>query len=180
MANAKKQTQIDKITAFLQKNPSFTLLKFDKTSHIALEGLRKQLKKNEAQVMVVKNTVLQKAINKMATTKENTHLREFQKKAKNVRENTAVVGFSHDWSKGMNAFNDFAKNDKTVTFKVGLLDQITYEGADLERIASLPSKNELVGKVLGSMKSPVAHFTNALKFNMQKIVYILNAKSKTA
>lgn len=178
MVNTDKQTQLDKINSFLQDFSNFTLLKFDKTTHTALEGLRKQLRKSDAKIMVVKNTVLQKAINKLSATKEKAYLRPLQKKAKNIRENTAVLGFGTDWSKGMNAFSQFTKNDKTVTFKVGLLDKVAYEEEDLVRISNLPGREVLVGRMLGSMKSPVAHFTNAIKFNMQKFVYILNAKAK--
>lgn len=178
MVSADKQTQLEKVTSFLQSTPSFTLLKFEKTTHTSLEGLRKQLKKNNAKVMVVKNTVLQKAINKLAATKDRAYLRDLQKETRNLRDNTALLGFGQDWSKAMNEFFTFSKNDKSISFKVGLIDKTTYGEEDLLRIAQLPGRDVLVAKMLGSMKSPVSHFTHALKFNMQKIVYILNAQSK--
>lgn len=180
MANADKQSQLENITSFLDKAESFTLLKFEKTTHIALEGLRKELKKNKAKVMVVKNTILQKAINKLAANKDKAYLRDLQKKTKNIRENTAILSFGEDWGAAMNAFFKFSKENKTIGFKVGMLDKTTYGEQDLMRIAQLPGRDVLVGKMLGSMKSPVAHFTNAIKFNMQKLVYVLNAKSKQA
>lgn len=180
MVNTTKQTQLAKISSFLKDFPSFTLLKYEKTTHTSLESLRRDLKKTASKVMVVKNTILQKAINKLASAKENAHLREIQKQTKNLKENTAVLGLSFDWSGGMNAFFTFSKADKTVSFKVGCLDKQFYGEADLLRIAQLPSKGEIVAKMLGSMKSPVAHMTHALKFNMQKFVYILNSKAKQA
>jgi len=178
MANAAKQTQLDKTTSFLNDYPSFALLKYEKTTHTSLESLRKQLKKTGSKVLVVKNTILQKAINKLSGNKESAHLRNVQKETKDLKENTALLGLGTDWSLGMNAIFTFFKADKTVTFKVGCLDKQTYGETDLIRIAQLPSKAEIVAKMLGSMKSPIAHMTNALKFNMQKFVYILNAKAK--
>ena len=178
MVNTTKQTQLDKTTSFLKDFPSFTLLKYEKTTHISLESLRKQLKKTGSKVMVVKNTILQKAINKLSSTKDSSYLRAVQKQTKDLKENTALLGLAQDWSHGMNVFFSFSKNDKTVSFKIGCLDKQTYGGDDLARIAQLPSRGEIIAKVLGSLKSPVAQATHALKFNMQKFVYILNAKAK--
>ncbi|OGK62516.1 50S ribosomal protein L10 [Candidatus Roizmanbacteria bacterium RIFOXYB2_FULL_38_10] len=178
MLSTDKKNQLDKVTNFLKKTPSFSLLKFEKTTHGALETLRKQLKKSDAKLMVVKNTILQKAINKLASSKDTSYLKEVQKKTKTLRENTAVLGFGQDWSAGMNVFYSFLKADKTVGFKVGCLDKKMYEETDLIRIAQLPGRGELIGKMLGGMQSPTTHFIHALKFNMQKLVYVLNAKAK--
>lgn len=178
MVSTNKQTQFDKISSFLKNSSSFTLLKFEKTTHTSLENFRRELKKSDAKLIVIKNTILQKAINILSSTKESAHLRDIQKQTKNLKENTALLGFGKDWSLGMNAFFTFSKSDKTVGFKVGVLDKQTYGEADLIRIAQLPGRGELMGKMLGGMKSPTAHFVNTLKFNMQKFVYILNAKAK--
>ncbi|MEK7078653.1 MAG: 50S ribosomal protein L10 [Patescibacteria group bacterium] len=178
MVNTNKQSQLDKITSFLKNSSSFTLIKFEKTTHTSLESLRKQLKKNDAKLMVIKNTILQKAINILSSSKENAHLRDIQKQTRNLRENTGLLGFGRDWSLGMNTFFTFSKTDKTVGFKVGVLDKQTYGEESLLRIAELPSRGELVGKMISGMKSPTSHFVNAIKFNIQKFVYILNSKAK--
>ncbi|MBI4973738.1 50S ribosomal protein L10 [Candidatus Roizmanbacteria bacterium] len=178
MVNTNKQSQLDKITSFLKNSSSFALIKFEKTTHTSLESLRKQLKKNDSKLMVIKNTILQKAINIISSSKESSHLRDLQKQTRNLKENTGLLGFGKDWSLGMNTFFAFSKADKTVGFKVGVLDKQTYGEESLLRIAQLPSRGELVGKLLGGMKSPTSHFVHALKFNMQKFVYILNARAK--
>lgn len=178
MANLAKQSQVDEISSFLNEFPNFTLFKFEKTSHTSMENLRKQLRKSGAKVMVIKNSLLQKAVNKVAETKSGASLKDIQKATKSLTDKTALLGFGQDWGAGMSAFNAFSKEDKSVSFKAGRLDGVTYAQAELIRIAGLPSKAELIGKVLGGMKSPMAHFTHALRFNMQKFVYILNAKAK--
>ena len=178
MANLKKQSQVEKIATFIKEFPNFTLFKFEKTTHTSLESLRKNLRKSGAKVMVIKNSLLQKAVNKLSGAKGAVSLKEIQKSTRAIADKTAMLGFGPDWGAGMNAFNEFSKADKSVAFKVGILDGTTYGQDDLVRISGLPSREVLVGKLLGSMKSPVSHFTHALKFNMQKFVYILNAKAK--
>jgi ribosomal protein L10 len=49
---------------------------------------------------------------------------------------------------------------------------------DMEKISKLPGKDVLVGKIIGSMKSPISRFTMGIKFNQQKLVYILSQKAQ--
>ncbi len=82
-----------------------------------------------------------------------------------------------DVSVGLKTIFDFAKKDESVGFKVGIIDNVVYNGPDLTRIAQLPSKEQLIAKITGSMKSPMARTTRAMKFNMQKLAFVLNAKA---
>ncbi len=178
MANQKKLSQLSVVTDFLKKSDNFALFRFEKTKHISLEGLRKELRKAGATVKVVKNTVFTKSINKLAAEKGRGELRPLQKIAKSLKENTAVISLGKDWSNGMNAFARVAKTDKTISFKLGFLDKTSYDAPMMEKISNLPSKNELIAKIIGSMKSPTSRFVNAIKFPTQKFVMVLNAKVK--
>lgn len=178
MANVKKQLQVNKLVDLLKENQQFSLLKFDKTSHIKMESLRKVLKKTGSKLKVIKNTIFQKAINKLAQDKKRLQYRDIQKHISNLKENTALLTFGEDWSEGMNAFFNFSKEEKSVSFRLGCLDAVTYDANKMISIAQLPSKTVLVSNVIGSMKSPMSHFIHAIKFNTQKLVYILNAKAK--
>ncbi|MFZ2205866.1 MAG: 50S ribosomal protein L10 [Microgenomates group bacterium] len=176
MTNSKKLSQLSTVTDFLKKADNFALFKFEKTKHIALEGLRKELLKAGARVKVVKNTVLSKSINKLAAEKEYADMRPLQKMTKNLKENTAVISLGKDWSNGMNAFAKVAKTDATIAFKLGFLDKTSYDSKAMDTISKLPSKGELMAKIIGSMKSPTSRFVRALKFSTQKFVMVLNAK----
>jgi len=178
MANIKIQLQVTKLVDILKQNQHFSLLKFDKTSHIKMELLRKALKKSGSKLKVIKNTFFQKAINKLAQDKKLSQYKEVHKHVLNLKENSALLTFGKDWSEGMNAFFNFSKEEKSVSFRLGCLDNVTYDADKMMSIAQLPSKTVLLSNVIGSMKSPVSHFINAIKFNTQKLVYILNAKAK--
>jgi len=178
MKNQKKLSQLSVVTDFLKKSDNFALFKFEKTKHIALEGLRNELRKSGATIKVVKNTILTKSINKLAAEKNQGDLRTFQKLAKNIKENTALVSLGKDWSLGMNAFAKIAKTDKSLSFKLGFLDKTSYDASTMEKISNLPSKAELMAKIIGSMKSPTSRFVQALKFTTYKFVMVLNEKVK--
>ena len=176
MANAKKESQLQSLTDLIKASSNFALIKHEKTKHIALEGLRKDLKTNESSLKIIKNSILEKAIKQIGTT--NKSLKEFSSKAFPLKETTAIVSFSNDWSKGVSAFHKFSQKEQTLSFKFGVLDNTVYGADDLVKIAKLPGRAELTAKVIGSMKSPIYGFVHALKFNMQKFVYVLNAKAK--
>lgn len=176
MPTQRKQQQLDTLLQNLEQSSNFALVKFDRTSHTSLESLRKELKKNNAKLRVIKNSIFEKAVNKLSAKQDN--LKELQKKTNSIKENSGFLTFDQDWSAGLKAFADFSKKDTTLSFKVGVLDGGVYVTQDLIKIADLPSKAELMAKVIGGMKSPMYSLVYGMKFNMQKIVYVLSEKSK--
>ncbi len=176
MKTAKKSV-VDTLVSQISKESNFLLVKFEKTSHQNLEALRRELKKTDTSFKVIKNTLLEKAFNKLGQSRQE--YRELKKRFMPLRDVTALMTFrSADWSNGLKAFHTFAEKEKSLGFKFGLLDATAYDADTITKIAKLPGKNELVGKLLGSMKSPTFHVVNAMKFNMQKFVYVLSQKSK--
>lgn len=176
MVTQVKKNQVDSITQLLEKNPNFLLVKIGNTTHLSLESLRKELKKTDAKIKVVKNTLLEKSVNKMAL--KNSAFKDLKKQFFPLKETSALVALGGRWSEGLKAFYLFSKKDSSLSFKMALLDKIIYNAEKSLEIAQLPSREELLGKIIGSMKSPMSHFVYALKFNTNKFVYILKEKAK--
>lgn len=177
MVSTQKTSQVNKLIEDLKTNANFVLIQFDKTTHQSLEILRKELKKNEALLTVVKNTLFEKAIYKISS--ENKIYRSFKKKFLPLKLTTAFLTLKKDWSKGISAFYHYSKKDQTLSFKAAILDGIIYPAEEVKRIAQLPSKNELIAKLLGTIQNPSTRFVYATKYSLQKFVYILQAKAKS-
>lgn len=176
MANQTKKTQVIALVELLNSTPNFALIKYEKTKHKSLEELRQGLKENQAQIRVVKNTLLQKALqNKAASAKE---VSELTKKIFPLKESTAVLTLSEDYAKALKAFHTFAKKDATLSFKIGLLDGTVYVADELQKIAVLPSKEELIAKLIGGLKSPSSKLVYSLKFNISKLTLVLKERAK--
>lgn len=176
MTSPAKKNIVQYVVDAIKNNANFAIVKFEKTKHTALEDLRKELQKASSQVKVIKNSLLTKALQKLSSS--DTVLQDFKKHILPLKENSAVVLFSNQWDSGLSAFYKFAKNDKTLFFKVGILEKQIYDAKQLETIAQLPGKDVLAGKIISSLKSPSGTFVYALKYNMQKFAYILSQKSK--
>ena len=177
MASNTKKTYVSDLSELVVEAKHFALIKFDNTSHLTLEKLRKQLKKEGASLKVVKNSLFEKAIEKMIATKKD--LKEL-KKFFPLRDTSAILTLDADYSKALSSFFNFAKKEGSLSFKFGLLDATLYQGPDLEKIAQLPSKDILLAKLIGGMKAPSSKLVFSLKYNVGKLVYILKERSKQA
>ena len=176
MANINKKNQVDSIFQLIEKNSNLLLVKIGKTTHQGLETLRKELRKSDSKVKVIKNTLFEKAINKIAL--KNKLFIDFKKQFFPLKETVALITLGDRWNEGLKTLYLFTKKDATLSLKLALLDKTLYNAEKSIQIAQLPSKEELLSKIIGSIKSPMSKFVYALKYNTNKFVYILNAKSK--
>ncbi len=178
MANLAKKTQVEELNALLSNAPHFALIKYEKTTHKSLEELRRSLKDSAAKIRVVKNTLMQKSLESQSQSR--AELKDLISKAFPMKESTAVLTLGEDYAKGLKAFHTFAKKDSTLSFKAGVLDNTIYLAPELQKIATLPGKDELIAKVIGGLKSPSSKLVYALKFNITKLTLVLKERSKQA
>lgn len=176
MVNTNKKNQVDGLLKLVENNPNILLVKIGKTTHQSLESLRRELLKSNSKVKVIKNTLFEKAINKISA--KNNLFKELKKQFLPLKETTGLVTLSEKWNDGLKAVYIFSKKDSSLSLRMSMLDQNLYDTSKTLQIAMLPSREELLGKIIGSMKSPMSKFVYALKYNTNKFVYILNAKSK--
>ncbi|OPJ60618.1 50S ribosomal protein L10 [Clostridium oryzae] len=58
--------------------------------------------------------------------------------------------------------NDFAKDHKKLELKAGIIEKQIYDSEKLQVIASIPSRDVLIAKFLGSIKAPISKFACVL------------------
>lgn len=178
MANQQKSTLVDNLVQTITSNSNFALVKFEKTTHASLEALRNELKKNDTKFKVIKNTLFEKAINKLS--EENKAFIDIRKKMFPLKDKSAVLVFTGEWIEGLKHYYTKTRDDESFSFKFGYIDNTIYAPADMVKLSNLPGRTELMGKLVGTMKNPMARTTRALTFNMQKLVYVLSQKSQQA
>ncbi|MBI4226295.1 50S ribosomal protein L10 [Candidatus Roizmanbacteria bacterium] len=176
MVNKKNLALVQKLLDNLSKNQNFALVKIDKSSHQTLESLRKELKKSQSFFKVIKNTLFEKAINKLSQ-KEKIFSR-LNDSFFPLKETSALLILDKEWSKSLSTFYQFIKKETSLSFKFGLIDGKSYSASELLEIARLPSKDQLLANIIGSMNSSSSRTVFALKFNLLKLTNILKEKSK--
>ncbi|MFH0979452.1 MAG: 50S ribosomal protein L10 [Candidatus Roizmanbacteria bacterium] len=176
MVSTQKKSQVEILSNILKDKSNFLLVKIDKTTHKNLESLRKELRKANSSFKVIKNSLFEKALNQVSDSR--TLLKDLRKKFFPLRQPSALITLDENWDKGLKSFYEFIQKEKTLSFKLALLDNVLYNNEETEKIAKLPSKNDLVAKIIGSLKAPMNKFVYSLKYNTNKLVYILRSQLK--
>jgi len=114
--------------------------------------LRKTLRENNITYKVYKNTMINFAI-------QGT---EFEGLAPYLEGPTAIAISTEDATAPARAICKFAKEAPKLEVKAGIVEGTAYDAAGITQIASVPSKEELLAKLLGSMKSPISNLARVL------------------
>lgn len=176
MASQNKKLQVDSLSQLITNASHFALIKYDNTSHQKLENLRQELKKDDAKLRVIKRSLFEKSLKKLA--QQRRELKDFVKTVFPLKENSALLTLGEDYLQGLNIFAKMAKNEKSLSFKFGFLDKKIYPADVLDKIAQLPGREQLLAKLIGSMKGSQAKLVYTLKYNVTKLTYVLKERGK--
>lgn len=183
MANTQKQAYVADLLAQLQENPHLVVVGFTTTSHRKLEDLRSKLRASGEQapsVIVLKNSLFKIAF---AYHNNKAHLiadDQSELLQSNVKGQSVLLLMNDEWMTTLKTLKDFAKDEEGFEFRVGLIDGNVYEDAGLTQLANLPSKEQLIIKLIGALKAPQSRFVYGLKFSSLQLVTVLkNASAKT-
>ena len=115
--------------------------------------LRKQLREAGVVYKVYKNTMINFAI-------KDT---EFADLAQHLEGPTAIAVCKDDATAAARVLAKFAKTAEALEIKGGVVDGVYYDAAGIGQIASIPSREVLLSKLLGSMQSPITNFARVIK-----------------
>ncbi|MGE4558668.1 MAG: 50S ribosomal protein L10 [Desulfobulbus sp.] len=130
-----------------------------------LEKLRKNLRQNDGQIQVAKNTLLRLAVKGTA----------YEGLTDSFSGTTAVaVGFTEPVGPAK-ALSAFAKEFEAFSIRVASLEGSMLQPEDVVALSKLPSKEELLAKLLGTMSAVPSGFVRVLAAVPQKLLYALSA-----
>ena len=92
-----------------------------------------------------------------------------------LEHNTAVAFSAEDPVAPAKILNDFSKDHKALEIKAGILDGKVIALDEVKALAELPSREELLAKLVGSMQAPISGLVNVLQGTIRNFVYTLEA-----
>jgi large subunit ribosomal protein L10 len=138
-SKARKQEDLNALTEQFQRASAAMLVGFQKMTVPKDQELRNQLREAGIKYAVVKNTLARRA-------SEGT---PFAQAAEHFKGVTALALSAGDPVTLSKAISKFAKaNPDIFSFKIGIVEGKVVELKDVEAIASLPSKEELISKIM--------------------------------
>ncbi len=132
-----------------------------------VEEMRAELKKNDANIMVVKKTLAKIAFEKEGIDFDPENLEG---------ELAFIFGFG-DIISPAKIVDDFAKR---FSMKIlgALLDEDILKPSKVEQLAGLPSKDQLRAKLVATVAAPLTGFVGVLEGNIRGLVNVLDKVSK--
>jgi large subunit ribosomal protein L10 len=131
--------------------------------------LRSRVRKSGGQYIVIKNTLARRAV--------------AGKPLEQVREHfvgpTAVVFSKSDPVGLAKVLTEFAKDAPVIEFKAGLVEGQAIAASQVKEIASLPSRQQLIAKLVFLLQSPIARFVRVLAASgPQRLAIVLDQVAK--
>ena len=115
-------------------------------------NLRKQLREAGVTYKVYKNTMMNFAF-------KGT---DFEQLAPYLEGPSAVAISTTDATAPARILAKFAKDAKALEIKAGVVEGTVYDANGMQAIAAIPSRDELISKLLGSLQSPITNFARVM------------------
>ena len=144
---------VDEIKGYVSDAKSAVLVDYRGLTVEQDTKLRKQLREAGVVYKVYKNTMINFAI-------KDT---EFADLAQHLEGPTAIAVCKDDATAAARVLAKFAKTAEALENKGGVVDGVYYDAAGIGQIASIPSREVLLSKLLGSMQSPITNFARVIK-----------------
>ncbi len=131
-----------------------------------MNELRRKAKENDSQVMVVKNTLARRAALEAGVQDIEPLLKG---------PIALTFGYGEDGVETTKLVSKLQKEFKFFQIQGGVLQGNFISPEDVEKLAELPPKEVLLGKLTGSFQAPLYGLVNVLQGNIRKLAYVLEA-----
>lgn len=156
MTKEQKNQEIAELVEALSNSSVFYLTDTTALNAAATSALRRECFKSGVKMRVVKNTLLQKAL-------ERIDGKDYSPLFPALKGNTAVM-FAEVANVPARMIKEFRKKHEKPAFKAAYIQEDCYVGADqLEVLVALKSKEELLGDIVGLLQSPARNVISALQ-----------------
>jgi len=149
----------------LEKTPTYILTGYSGLTVAQLTSLRATLKKEGAECHVYKNTIARKVFTELGQ----------KEVAESLVGPIALVLSGSDPVAPAKILVKFIKDNEKMTIQGGVVENKAVDAKGIAQLAKLPSREVLIAKVVGGIKSPLYGLVNVLSGPTRKLVYALVA-----
>jgi large subunit ribosomal protein L10 len=170
MTREEKINMIKSIKSELDSNSNIYLTDCSGLNADSTSKLRRACFKSNIKMSVVKNTLLEKAMDEVE--------KDFGDLKSVLKGNTALM-YSEVGNAPAKVIKNFRKKSEKPILKGAFIEESIYLGDDmLESLAEIKSKEELIGEIVTLLQSPTKNLISALKSSGSKISGVLKTLSE--
>ena len=146
-----KQVVVSEISAELAKAQAIVLAEYRGLEVGHMTDLRRKARQSGVYLRVHKNSLVRRAVS--GTPFANLA---------DQMVGPLIYGISADPVATAKVLNEFAKANDKFIIKGGAMPNAVISAAEVKTLANMPSRNELLAKLLGTMQAPIAQFVRTL------------------
>ncbi|AXT19413.1 50S ribosomal protein L10 [Flavobacteriaceae bacterium AU392] len=170
MTREEKSQVIEELTAQLSENANIYLADISGLNAGTTSDLRRACFKADVKLAVVKNTLLEKAM--------EASEKDFGELPTTLKGNTSVM-YSETGNAPAKVIKAFRKKSDKPLLKGAFIEEAVYLGDEqLDMLVDIKSREELIGDIIGLLQSPAKNVVSALKSSGGKLSGILKTLSQ--
>lgn len=166
MPTQQKAAQIEDLADRMTRSQLTIIADYRGLTVEALQGFRSRLRPLDSEFRIAKNTLTRIAAQQIGIEGLESQL----------EGPTAILFAYGDVVAPAKAISDFARTSRILQVRAGVMNNLVVTPADIEAISSLPPREELLGKLVGLLASPMMRTAGVLSGPARSVVYLANAR----
>ncbi len=131
--------------------------------------LRREFRKSGIEYRVVKNTLAKRALKQ---------IQEYDRVTEKLIGPTGIVFGYEDSIAPAKIIKKFSDKTGKFKLKVAVVEKQVYDGSQIDLLASLPGRSELMAGIIGSIQSPISGLVGTINAVMRDLVGVIDAIEK--
>lgn len=160
-----KKKIVQDLTQKFKDAKSVVFVDYKSTKVKNVTELKKQLREAGVEYLVSRKTLIDIALKEAG----------IETSVKKLDGQIAISFSNDDEVVAAKIIDKFSKTNENVKMLGGVLGSLIMSDKDVKALAKIPSKEELLAKMVGSIKAPISGFVNVLGGNLRGLVQALNA-----
>ncbi len=163
-----KETVVSHLNDGIEEAGAVVLADFTGINVEQMTELRRRMREAGVTFTVVKNTLLKRALEDIGVDSEEGIF--------GLLNGPTAIAYATDEVAPAKILKDFSKENKGIpSLKGGFVSGKTFSAGDVISLADMPSREELLSKILGSANAPIQGFVMVTSGVIRKFLYAVNA-----
>jgi large subunit ribosomal protein L10 len=166
MPTPQKAVQIEELADRLSRSQLTIIADYRGLTVDALHGFRARIRPLDAEFKIAKNTLTRIAAEQVGIEGLEPQL----------EGPTAILFAYGDVVGPAKAISEFVRTSRILQVRAGVMNNMVITPSDVEAISSLPPREELLGKLVNLLASPMTRTAGVLSGPARSVVYLANAR----
>jgi large subunit ribosomal protein L10 len=162
----KKGALVSEYVEKLRRSQALIVTEYRGLTVKQLEALRRELRANDSELVIAKNTLIGRALTEVGMAAPRTLL----------SGPTAAAFVFGELAAPTKALLKYAKDTKIMVIRGGIMGQTSFDDAAVQALTELPNRQQLRAQVVGALQAPLAGLVNVLSGPIRGFLNVLSAR----